>query len=138
MKSSKTKPGAPHILVVDDEPSVLLTYQLILRQEGYRVTGAPTSGEALKVLQKDRVNLLLCDLSLEEERSGFEVIEAARERDPHLPTVILTGYATKEVTDRAERAKIGILFKPIDIEEFLRTIVEMLGENNDEAKASGQ
>jgi len=132
------KPGARHILVVDDEPSVLLTYQLILQQEGYRVTGAATSGEALVKLRENDVDLLLCDLSLEEERSGFDVIESARKRDPGLPTVILTGYATKEVMDRAERAKIGILFKPIDIEEFLRTIVEMLGENNDEAKASGQ
>jgi CheY-like chemotaxis protein len=132
------KAAVPHILVVDDEPSVLLTYQLILKQEGYRVTGAPTSREAMKALANSHVDLLLCDLSLEEERSGFEVIEAARGRYPSLPTVILTGYANKEVTDRAERAGIGVLFKPIDIEEFLKTIVEMLGENNDEAKASGQ
>ena len=132
------KAQPPHILVVDDEPSVLLTYQLILQQEGYRVTGAATSREAVEALRLNNVDLLLCDLSLEEERSGFEVIESARQRDPELPTVILTGYANKEVMDRAERAQIGILFKPIDIDEFLRTIASALGEDNDKAKASGE
>jgi two-component system, NtrC family, response regulator GlrR len=127
-----------HILVVDDEPSVLLTYQLILQQEGYKVTGAATSREALEALRQNNVDLLLCDLSLEEERSGFDVIESARRRNPDLPTVILTGYANKEVMDRAERAQIGILFKPIDIDEFLRTIASALGEDNDKAKASGE
>ncbi len=127
-----------HILVVDDEPSVLLTYQLILQQEGYKVTGAATSREALEALQTNNVDLLLCDLSLEEERSGFDVIDSARRRDPDLPTVILTGYANKEVMDRAERAQIGILFKPIDIDEFLRTIASALGEEDDKAKASGE
>ena len=132
------KAQPPHILVVDDEPSVLLTYQLILQQEGYRVTGAATSTEALQALRQNNVDLLLCDLSLEEERSGFDVIDSARSKDPELPTVILTGYANKEVMDRAERAQIGILFKPIDIDEFLRTIASVLGEDNDKAKASGE
>ncbi len=114
------------ILVVDDEPAVLLTYRMILEQKGYDVTVATCSREAHAALDKGGFDLLLCDLSLEEQHSGFDVIEYARQMRPEMRPVLLTGYATKEIADQAEREGIPVLFKPIDIEEFLGMIAAQL------------
>jgi DNA-binding NtrC family response regulator len=126
-----------NILVVDDEPNVLLTYRLILQQQGYAVSAALSSEEARKAIRNEDIDLLLCDLSLEKQESGFDVIDFAKQKDPTMPTVLLTGYATPEATEHAEELAIPILFKPIDIKELLDTISGLLKENH-EHKADGE
>ncbi len=126
-----------HILVVDDEPNVLVTYRLILQQQGYEVSAALSSEEARKSLAEEEIDLLLCDLSLEKQENGFDVIEFARQKNPDIPTVLLTGYATPEANDRADEMDIPMLFKPIDIKELLQTISEMLRNDYEQRKATG-
>jgi DNA-binding response OmpR family regulator len=125
------------ILVVDDEPNVLVTYRLILQQRGYEVSAAVSSEEAREVLANDGIDLLLCDLSLEKQENGFDVIEVARQKDPQMPAVLLTGYATPEANDRAQGLGIPVLFKPIDIKELLETISALLRENYEQHEAAG-
>lgn len=125
-----------HILVVDDEPNVLITYRLILQQRGYDVSAALSSEEARQALATKTIDLLLCDLSLEKQENGFNVIELARQKDPHMPAVLLTGYATPEANDRAEQLGIPVLFKPIDINELLETISTLLRENYEQHEAA--
>lgn len=127
------------ILVVDDEASVLLTYRLILEQQGYVVTACSTSQEAITAVEKNDFDVVLCDYSLEEQHTGFEVITAARKRDPELPAALLTGYATLETADEAQLKSIKVLFKPIEIDEFLTTTSNMLRRNHEsKQKASGE
>ena len=125
-----------HILVVDDEPNVLITYRLILQQRGYDVSAAISSEEARKVLGETAIDLLLCDLSLEKQENGFDVIEFARRRNEAMPAVLLTGYATSEANDRAQELGIPVLFKPIDINELLVTISTLLKENYEQREAA--
>jgi DNA-binding NtrC family response regulator len=123
--------GKFRVLVVDDEASVLVTYRLILEQQGYVVTACRTSREAIAAVEKDVFDALLCDYSLEEQHTGFEVITAARKRNPELPAALLTGYATLETVDEAQLKDIRVMFKPIEIEEFLATTSNMLRRNNE-------
>ena len=125
-----------HILVVDDEPNVLVTYRLILQQRGYEVSAAISSEEARKVVGAEQIDLLLCDLSLEKQENGFDVIEFARQRSADMPAVLLTGYATPEANDRAQELGIPVLFKPIDINELLETISALLKENYEQREAA--
>ncbi len=125
-----------HILVVDDEPNVLLTYRLILQRQGYEVSAAISAEEARHMLAERDIDLLLCDLSLEMQESGFDVIETARRKNPDMPTVLLTGYATQDANDRAQERDIPILFKPIDIAQLLQTISELLGNDNEQQQAA--
>ena len=125
------------ILVVDDEPNVLVTYRLILQQRGYEVSAALSSEEARATLAEHEIDLLLCDLSLEKQENGFDVIEVARLKNPQMPTVLLTGYATPEANERAEQMAIPVLFKPIDIKELLNTISQLLKENYEQQEAAG-
>jgi DNA-binding NtrC family response regulator len=124
------------VLVVDDESSVLVTYKLILEQQGYHVVAAATSREAIEALQIHDFDLVLCDFSLEQQHSGFEVIEVARKRNPEVPCVLLTGYATLETSAEAKQNGIDVLFKPIDIAEFLNTTAGLL-RSKDESKENG-
>src|SRR3954470_22238646 len=96
-KSSVEKArGRVRVLVVDDEASVLYTYQMILERQGYEVVAASTSKEAKDAIARHEFDLILCDYSLEQQHTGFEVIAAARERRPDVPSIMLTGYATLE------------------------------------------
>ena len=126
-----------HILVVDDEPNVLITYRLILQQRGYEVSAAVSSEEARRALLDKEVDLLLCDLSLEKQENGFDVIVLARQKNPKMPAVLLTGYATPEANDRAEASGIPVLFKPIDIKELLETISALLRDDHEQREATG-
>lgn len=112
--------------MVEDEASVLLTYRLLLEEQGYKVSSALSSREAETVLARKSFDLVLCDLSLEQNHTGFEVFDRVRKRDPNVPCVMLTGYANRETTERAERAGIAVFFKPIEIEDFLRTLKTIL------------
>jgi DNA-binding NtrC family response regulator len=123
-----------HILVVDDEPNVLITYRLILQQQGYKVSAAISSDEARTVIATEPVDLLLCDLSLEKQESGFDVVEFARSKDPNMPAVLLTGYATQDANDRADERNIPVLFKPIDIKQLLESISELLRNVHEQHK----
>lgn len=119
------------VLVVDDDRSVLITYQLILERQGYEVTACGTSKEAIQAIEKRNFDAILCDYSLEDQHTGLEVINVARSRREDVPAVLLTGYATNETADEAAANNIGILFKPIEIEEFLATTSKMLRRDNE-------
>lgn len=132
-KKGSAEERKPHsaksrVLVVDDEPSVLSTYRMILEQSGYDAMAAATSVEALKAIRENDFDLILSDFSLEQQHTGFEVIEAARKKRKDVPCCILTGYATLETADQAEAIGVGILYKPIDIQEFLQVTSQLLGE----------
>ncbi len=121
------------ILVVDDEASVLFTYRVLLEKHGYAATPAITSSEAIQALKQGKFDLLLCDLSLEEGHTGFEVLTQARKRDPLVPCVLLTGYASSEAAQKAEKLGTPVLYKPIEIEQFLDTIATVLRESHEQA-----
>jgi DNA-binding NtrC family response regulator len=130
--------GKYRVLVVDDEASVLLTYRLILEQQGYEVVACGTSRDAIAAIEKQAFDVVLCDYSLEEQHTGFEVISAARKRDPETPAALLTGYATKDTADEASAQGIGIMFKPIEIDEFLATTSSMVRRKNESDQKGGE
>jgi CheY-like chemotaxis protein len=128
--------GKYRVLVVDDEPAVLYTYRLILEQEGYITVAVASAREALERLAAEDFHLLLCDYSLEEKRTGFEVINAARQKKAAIPCLLLTGYANQGTITEAEKADVTVLFKPIDMDEFLSTIPSKLKEAYETTTAS--
>ncbi len=130
--------GLHHVLVVDDEPSVLLTYRMILEQQGYKVTASISSKDAIAALDATAMDLLICDLSLEQKHTGFEVIEHARRRDSEVPAILVTGYASKDVMEKAEQDRVTVLFKPIDINEFLSTISQKLRSKDESHQAEAR
>ncbi len=106
------------ILVVDDEPGVLMTIQAILRQEGYQVDGASTGTSALDKLRTQTYELVLTDLRLG-DMDGLEVLAAIRQVSPRTLAIVLTGYASLESAIQAMReGAYDYLVKPTDVEEL--------------------
>ncbi len=112
----------PRILLVDDKAAVLLTYRIILQQQGYDVTAVDSFGKAVEKLESSGFDLLLCDLGLGEARDGFDLIEHARQARPEIRTLLLTGYSGEEVRSKAEDLGVAVLFKPIQVPDLLQAI----------------
>ncbi len=93
-----------HILVVDDEAIIRTTLERILIEEGYQVTSVSSGAEALAGLNRSDVDLVLLDLNLP-DLNGIEVLKRAKESDPDLLVIIVTGYASVE--SAVEALKLG-------------------------------
>ena len=124
------------VLVAEDEPLIRALVTMAFEAEGYDVETAISSVEAIQALKRRDFDLMLCDYSLEQEHTGFEVINYGRRKDAKAKAAILTGYASKETAEEARRQGIAILYKPIDIEEFFSTIDKLLREEYEPHKTS--
>src|SRR5271165_3061546 len=106
------------ILVVDDEPGVLLTIKAILAQEGYAVDGAASGAAAFDRLSVASYDLVLTDLRLG-DMDGLEVLAEVRRVSPRTVAIVLTGYASLESAIQAMReGAYDYLVKPTDVEEL--------------------
>ena len=89
-----------HILVVDDEAIIRDNLERILTEEKYQVTSTGTGSEALALLGRADVDVVLLDISLP-DINGIDVLKKAKEIDPELLVIIVTGYASVESAVRA-------------------------------------
>ena len=118
---------APHLLIVDDEPSVLLTLGMIFEQDGYRVTRAASCAEALHELANGNAfDAIITDLNMEEPDIGLDVARAALRLSPRPAVVICTGYAEIKNARAALQMRVDYFAtKPVDIDE-LKLVVARL------------
>ena len=113
------------ILVVDDEPSILLTMKAILEMNGFDVVTAASSAEAKLRLKADSYHLVITDLKMENETSGFEVVRFAREQQYRPAVAILTAYPDF-AGDWKEQDSESIWIKPMNMPELLERIEALL------------
>lgn len=84
--------GRYRLLFVDDEPNVLSALQRIFRQENYDIVTAPSAPEALQLLQKLPVHLVLSDFKMP-GMNGADFLKTVKERHPDVMRIMLTGHA---------------------------------------------
>ncbi|MCP4285183.1 MAG: response regulator [Gammaproteobacteria bacterium] len=73
------------ILVVDDEPNIILSLEFLMKKEGYQVRTASNGEEALHALQESKPDIVLLDVMMP-RMNGYEVCQAVRS-DPKLSSV---------------------------------------------------
>jgi len=106
------------LVIIDDEEVVLDSCKLILRNENYQITTASNGEAGLRLLEKDKPDLVFVDLKMP-GISGFEVISQINEIDPNIVTIVLTGFST--VSSAVEAMKKGaydFLPKPFSPDEL--------------------
>lgn len=113
------------ILLVDDEPSILMTLTAILQKNGFQVTSAACALEAKQKLARGRFDLVITDLKMENDGAGFEVVKAAMEQPEPPATLLLTAYPMSQQEWAAHGAD-GLLEKPTDMRLLLETISHLL------------
>ena len=116
------------VLVVDDD-------RLLRRQlhwalvERHRVLEAETRPDAVELLHRERVDVVICDLHLPPDLEGIEeglaVVEAARGERPAVPVVVITGSDNKQAAlEAVRRGAYGFFEKPFDEEEVSHIVAQ--------------
>ena len=106
------------ILVIDDEEDLCRTLEQVLTKEGYRVIWTTSPGSVLALLQTESPCAALLDLKLGNQ-DGLAVLKEIREKDPHLPVIMLTAYETvKTAVEAMKQGAFHYMPKPFDNEEL--------------------
>jgi CheY-like chemotaxis protein len=120
-----------YLLVVEDIPNILDLIDATLKFKGYRVATARNGEEALEAIQRERPAIVITDI-LMPKMDGFSLVHRLR-LDPetrNIPVVFLSAtYVAPE--DKTFAVLIGVsrfLEKPIDIDQLMRTITELLAQ----------
>jgi len=117
------------ILVVDDEPGIALLCERLLTLAGFEAVTYTDPRKALEHLQTERADLLLVDIRMP-EISGFDVIQLARQYQPEIALLAMTGYGTVETAIQALRRGVdGLILKPFEKGELIPTVQQALADS---------
>ncbi|MBI5249300.1 MAG: response regulator [Desulfomonile tiedjei] len=128
------------ILVVDDEPDVIIFLTTLLRKNGYEVCEACDGVEGMKKVLEEKPDLVCLDLIMP-EKTGIKMYREMRKDEQlrKVPVIMVTGIEVVDPWDFKgfkeyihEKASIhapeGYIEKPIDKEKFLKAVKEVLGD----------
>ena len=119
-----------HILVVDDEPSMLRYLQTVLELDSYRVTTASNGLEAVEKVQRDSPDLVLLDMVMP-GADGLETLQRIRETRPSTKVVMLSCVRdTRKVAQAMRLGAQDYLSKPVQKEE-MDEVLRFCLENTD-------
>jgi PAS domain S-box-containing protein len=123
---SSSKPPS-NILLVDDEPDILLALQDLLEADGYRIDVASTGITALERLKNHSHDVVILDVKLP-DMDGLLVLELMTKAVPGLPIIILSSYTTLDAVTGPleEQGAFAYLHKPINRSEIRTTVHQAL------------
>ena len=107
------------ILIVDDEPRILLLMKGLLKANGYEVETAKDGAAALEIVKAGVVDIVVTDLRMQ-PMDGMELFREVRAASPDIPVILLTAYASVETAIDALKSGIfDYLTKPFKVEDML-------------------
>jgi CheY-like chemotaxis protein len=119
------------VLLVDDEPDARKLVSIVLTRGGAEVIAAASAAEAIELLQRDSVHVLLSDIGMPAQ-DGYELIRHVRrlppERGGRVPAAALTAFARAE--DRRNALNAGYqlhVAKPVDAAELIAVVASLAG-----------
>ena len=111
-----TERRRPRILVADDERSMRELLAIVLRREGYDVLLAENGREAIALIEKEPIDVLISDIKMPDV-SGVEVLRAAKKIDQDILGIMITAFASTETAVEAMRlGACDYLSKPFDVD----------------------
>ncbi len=110
------------ILVVDDEERMCVSLKNLLERENHDVIVTCNGDEALQLIQSNRFDMIITDIKMP-ITDGIDILRKAKEIDPHLVVILMTGFASLETAKAAiNRGAFDYITKPLEFEELLRSI----------------
>jgi two-component system response regulator AtoC len=114
------------ILLVDDEPKMRDVLAVALTDLGYRVLQAASGREALDIVNRDEVDLVLTDLRMP-GLTGRELLQEIKRARPTLPVILMTAYSTvKDAVQVIKEGAFDYVAKPFEMDELTATIENAL------------
>lgn len=116
------------VLIVEDDPSIMLILSAYLSGEGYHILQAENGEQAFAILaSKPHLDMMITDFRLPGGISGVDIAEPAVKLRPDLKVIFISGYAQEvRETDSPITRKAPILDKPFDLDELQDLMQEML------------
>ena len=125
-----------HLLLVDDDPGLLKLLGMRLVSEGYSVVTAESGQEGLKVLSREKVDLVISDLRMD-EMDGLQLFAEIQKQQPGMPVIILTAHGSiPDAVAATQQGVFSFLTKPVDKDALYTAIdsaLEHAAPSNDEA-----
>jgi excisionase family DNA binding protein len=116
----------PSVLVVDDDAGLQSMFKLFLKKQGFARVVVGTGKEALAAMEKQKFDLCFLDLQLP-DITGDEIYKVAKQVQPELPIVIITGYPDSQMLDNIlKHGPVTVLKKPLHV-EVLQQVLKMMG-----------
>jgi len=110
------------LLLVEDDNSVRNTVSTFLELEGYAVDAVSSTREALSRLQSEAYPIVISDIYLD-ERTGLDVLQTARQRNPNCAVILMTGRGSIETVVAATRGgAFDYIAKPFELDRMLDTV----------------
>jgi len=125
------------ILLVDDELAILLTLRAVLEMNGFQVDTAASTLEAEQKLKTGPYEMVITDMRMEKETSGYEVLRAAQQEAYDPAVAILTAYPSGNSEWQSKGAQ-SLLVKPVNTEELLRQIEKLLVSHQEHKSKQGK
>jgi DNA-binding NtrC family response regulator len=114
--------NAVRLLVVEDDSAVRTTLVTFLELEGYQVDAVASSREALERLSRQSYPIIISDIYLD-DRTGLDVLEEARRRDPSCAVILMTARGTIETVMAATRGgAFDYIAKPFELDQMLQAV----------------
>src|SRR5437867_11345169 len=114
---------ATTILIVEDDPHVLLSYEAVLNTSGYEVLKADSGEAAESILRTSSIDVVITDLKMP-KIGGLEVLRIAKKADPETIVILITAYPTVDTAVEAMKSgACDYLVKPFSVEQ-LRAVVK--------------
>jgi len=112
------------ILIVDDEAVIRDMCAMVL--DGYRVFQAADGLEALDVLEREKIDVVLTDVMMP-RMNGLDLLDKVKKKDPNKVVVVMTGYSEKDIILRALKADADdFISKPINMLQLKTTLDNVL------------
>jgi signal transduction histidine kinase len=119
-----------NILLVDDEPALLAVTSELLSSSGYHVFCARDASEALTILKRESINILITDVIMQ-NLDGYELASIVKEKYPDIKIQIVSGFAESPGTTTIDFSlQEKIMQKPVDTEDLLSRIRELTKQIN--------
>ena len=116
------KQGQPTVLVVDDDLGLQDLFRTFLKKIGFSQVVVGTAKEAINSLRKQKFDLMFLDLQLP-DAPGDQVYKTAKQIDPDLNVIVITGYPDSEMLDRIlQVSPVTVLKKPLKVEQLNQTV----------------
>lgn len=113
------------VLIIDDEPIILMTLRAYLEDSGYVVFEAADGEEGVAVFAQSRPDIVLTDLRMP-KLDGFGVIAAVKAQSPETPVIVFTGTGEHYMTsDAARQGAWCCLYKPLNSMNDLVVAIEL-------------
>jgi signal transduction histidine kinase/CheY-like chemotaxis protein len=126
------------VLIVDDDRTIVRLCQSLLERASFRVIATLDPSDALNVLAQQKVDLLLSDIRMP-VMDGFELIARAKEYQPELSVLVMTGFGSADTAIQAlHRGVDGLILKPFenssDLVQAVQRVLEQTRQKRDAAR----